>query len=234
MKKLTNTLLLALPFFIGNAQTKNFIDQPYLEVSGSADTLVTPNEIFIKIVLGEKDTKDKIALEDLELKMVNALIALGIEVEKNLSTRDMASNYKTYLFRKKDILKSKDYILKVADANLAGKVFSSLEELGITNASIDQVDHSDLEKIKNRMRSKSVENGLERALALTIPLNQKIGTAIHIVEERGKGPDLDGRMLNEIVVTGYSKRAAASKEMPTIEFEKIEIQINTRITFILN
>ncbi|HNR07465.1 MAG TPA: SIMPL domain-containing protein [Saprospiraceae bacterium] len=233
MKKLTNTLLLALPFFIGNAQTKNFIDQPYLEVSGSADTLVTPNEIFIKIVLGEKDTKDKIALEDLELKMVNALFALGIEVEKNLSTRDMASNYKTYLFRKKDILKSKDYILKVADANLAGKVFSSLEELGISNASIDQVDHSDLEKIKNRMRSKSVENGLERALALTIPLNQKIGTAIHIVEERGQGPGLDGRVLSEIVVTGYSKRAAASKEMPTIEFEKIEIQINTRITFIL-
>lgn len=234
MKNITKTLLFILPCLIGNAQTKNFIDQPYLEVSGGADTLVTPNEIFIKIVLGEKDTKDKISLEDLELKMVNALIALGIDVEKNLSTRDMASNYKTYLFRKKDILKSKDFILKVPDATMAGKVFVSLEELSISNASIDRVDHTDMDKLKNRMRSKSVENGLERALALTIPLNQKIGAAIHIEDERAQGIGLDGQMLSEIVVTGYSKRSYTSKELPTIEFEKIEIKINTRIKFILN
>ena len=30
------------------AQTKNFIDQPYIEVGGYADTLITPNQIFIK------------------------------------------------------------------------------------------------------------------------------------------------------------------------------------------
>lgn len=84
------------------------------------------------------------------------------------------------------------------------------------------------------MRSKSVENGLDRARALTIPLNQKLGPAIQIEEEREQGTGLEGKMLSEIVVTGYSKRSYASKELPPIEFEKIEIKINTRIKFILN
>ncbi|MBE7178286.1 MAG: hypothetical protein INR69_17935 [Mucilaginibacter polytrichastri] len=51
------------------AQPKNFIDMPYVEVTGSADSLVTPNEIYIKIILSEKDSRDKNPLEDLENKM---------------------------------------------------------------------------------------------------------------------------------------------------------------------
>jgi len=39
---------------ISLAQTKNFIDQPYIEVFGYADTLVTPNLIYIKIIIDEK------------------------------------------------------------------------------------------------------------------------------------------------------------------------------------
>ena len=42
-----------------NAQVKSFLDLPYLEVNGNADTMVTPNEIWINIAINEADVKNK-------------------------------------------------------------------------------------------------------------------------------------------------------------------------------
>lgn len=77
-----------------HAQTKNFIDQPYIEVSGASDSLVTPDEIYIQINVSEKDTRNKVSLETLENQMVDALKSLGIDVEKDLVINDIASNFK--------------------------------------------------------------------------------------------------------------------------------------------
>ncbi len=59
MKKIKLTAIFISLFFAGQAQMKNFIDQPYIEVAGNADTLVTPDEIYISIEISEKDTKTK-------------------------------------------------------------------------------------------------------------------------------------------------------------------------------
>lgn len=234
MKRLKLTTVFILTFLVGQTQTKNFIDQPYLEVAGSADTLVTPNEIYIKINISEKDTKDRTSVEELEQKMFDALKALGLDVEKNLTTSDMASNFKFYFLRSKEVMKSKQYILKVGDAVIASKVFIELENLGISNTSIDRVNHSDLGKIKNMMRSKAVENARARAVALTQPLNQTLGPAIHIIDNEvyNTTNQLSGR-LDEVVVVGYSSKYKANQELPKIEFEKIKVAANINVKFIL-
>lgn len=234
MKGLKLTSVFLCIFLAGQGQTKNFIDQPYLEVTGSADSLVTPNEIYIKIIINEKDTKDKIPLEEQELKMYNGFKSLGIDVDKNLTTSDMASYFKFYILKSKDIMKSKQYILKVGDAVTASKVFIELESLGISNTSIERVDHSDLENIKNQMRSKAVENAKSRAVALTNPLNQTVGPAIHIADnEIYKTTNQLNGNLQEVVVVGYGLRKKAEAELPKIEFEKIKVAANINVKFIL-
>jgi hypothetical protein len=149
VRKLLTTTLLILTVFVGQSQTtKNFIDQPYIEVNGSADTSITPDEIYIKIVISESDTKNKVSLEDQEAKMVDALKALGIETEKNLTTSDASSNFKYYFLRGTNVLKTKEYILKVSDAVMLTKILSQLESLDISNTSIDHVDYSKLDDLK--------------------------------------------------------------------------------------
>ena len=154
MRKSLLTTVLFLIVLAGQSQTKNFIDQPYIEVNGTADTAITPNEIYIKIIISEADTKNKISVEDLETKMVNALKTLGINTETDLTTSDVASNFKYYFLKGKDILKTKEYILKVGDAVTMTKVITQLEDLGISNTSIDRVDHSNLENIKIQCEQK--------------------------------------------------------------------------------
>ena len=233
MKKNVFIALFALLSTAAQAQTKNFIDQPYIEVSGSADTLVTPNQIFIRILISEKDTKDKITVEELETKMADALKAIGIDIEKDLTTRDMVSNFRTYLLKNRDIIKSKQYILKVTNAEMAGKVFAELEKLDISNAYVERIDHSDMEKIKNSMRTKAVENARDRGAALTKPLGQTLGNAIHIADNETYNINYrPGSNLDEVLVRGLSTKNR-SDTTPRIDFEQLKITTNINVKFIL-
>jgi uncharacterized protein YggE len=230
---LTATFLLAL-FFVGHTQTKNFIDQPYVEVNGSADTSITPNQIFIKIFISEKDNRNRESLEEVEIKMVEAFKSIGINTETYLTTSDMLSTYKFYLLRQKDILKSKEYILEVSNAATASKVFTQLESIGISNTSIDRVDHTDLESIKNICRTSAIVNAKQKAVALTKPLSQTIGNAIQITDnEIGFNNQLQGRLAG-VVVTGYGTLDKLKQEAPQIEFEKIKVNSSVSVKFILD
>ncbi len=229
MKRLSFTAIAFLfSISIGYTQTKTFIDQPYIEVNGSADSLVTPNEIFIKIIISEKDTKDRVSVEEQENKMIPALKSMNINTDKDLTNSDMMSNYKFHLLKQKDVIKTKEYILKVKDANTLNKVFIKLEELGISNTSIDRVNHSDLENIKNACRSKAIENARQKALALTRPINQSIGNAIFITDNEAN------------YAVPYAARGmmvmmdkAVDNQESNIQFEKIKVEASISAKFIL-
>ena len=233
MKQLTALVFSLLSVLLTNSQTKNFIDQPYIEVNGSADTLVTPNEIYIRILLSEKDTRDRASIEELEQKMVTALKGMDLDTEKDLTTSDMTSNFKSYLLKSKDVIKSKMYTLKVKDAITASKVFIKLEESGISNTSIERIDHSDLNNLKNRMRTKAILDAKERAIALTKPLDQTIGSAINIVDTdnnsqllQGRVPGIQVRGMTLVQSNGYI-------DLPKIEFEKIKVTAGINAKFLL-
>ena len=113
MKKIISLVFLIAISASSYSQTKNFIDQPYIEIRSTVDTLVSPNKIYLNITLLETDSKGKINVEELENKMAIKLSAIGIDLKKQLSLNDFASNFKRYFLKKKAILKSKNYRLVV-------------------------------------------------------------------------------------------------------------------------
>lgn len=214
-------------------QTKNFIDQPYIEVGGYADTSVTPNLIYIKIVIAEKDSRDRISLEEQENKMVISFKSKGINTESDLTTSDMLSNFKFYFLKQKDILKTKEYILKVTTAETASKVFIQLEDLGISNTSIYKVDHSGLENLKKICRTKAIENSHAKAIALTKPISQTIGNAIHITDNETNFDNLLQGKVSGLQIRGYNSIDKSKYETPKIEFEKIKVSTTVSVKYIL-
>lgn len=231
-------LLLTLCIFliastVASAQTKNFIDQPYIEVVGYADTFVTPDQIYIKIIISEKDNRDKVTVEEQEAKMIAALNALQINTETDLTTSDMLSNYKYYFLKQKDVIKTKEYILKVTSAEIASKVFIQLEDIGISNTSIHRVDHSELEKLKNICRTKAIDNAHKKAIALTSPLSQAPGNAIHITDNETNFDNLLQGKIAGVQIRGYSSSDKQKYEPPKIEFEKIQVSATVSVKFIL-
>ncbi|AYD46291.1 DUF541 domain-containing protein [Arachidicoccus soli] len=227
MKKINLVAILIVLFAVKGLSQTNINTQPFIEVNASADTLVVPDEIYINIIISENDNK-KLSVEQQESRMIAAFQAMHINVEKDLSTSDMISDFKNRFLRSKDVVKTKTYQLKVGDAMTAGKVFATLEDLGIANSSISKVDYSNMDLLKNLCRVKAIESAKNTAEMLVKPLNQKVGKAIQII-------DANSTPIYNPQVRMYSmaKVAGAADETPNIDFEKIKVQVNENVKFIL-
>jgi hypothetical protein len=161
--------------------------------------------------------------------MYAALQQLGIDVNKNLVVNDKSNNFQYYFLRGKDVVKTRDYVLKVTTANETGKVFITLEQLGSANAAIDHVDYKGLEAIRNKIKSTAVKNAYMRAKALTEPLNQNIGKAIYIGEE-----ERYAQTFTKPRIMLAKTMAADATTQPDISFEKIKVSANITVRFVLN
>lgn len=231
MNRILSILSIFLICQISNGQTKNFIDQHYLETTAKVDTLVKPDIIYLDILIREKDERNKISVEELEEKMANKLEALGIDLQKQLTLSDLSSNFKKYFLKQKDIMKSKAYKLKVFDAQTAGKIIVGLEEVGISNVSLDKTEYSKIENLKLELKSKAVALAKNQAEYLVRPLNQKLTKALFITDKYYQGIDYDGE-LNEIVVMGYSSNKRKEDYKPIeIEFKPIKVETEVTIKF---
>jgi len=216
---IVSVLLLSIA---ANAQFegKNFIDQNYIEVNGKAELEVVPDEIYIKILLNEGDSKNKITVSDLENKMVQKLEEIGINISKELLIKDMTSNFKFYFLGKDQIFLSKEYQLMVTTGKMAGRVFVEMEKLGISNISIDRLDNSKIEEYRNEVKVNAIKAAKNKAELLAVAVNQSIGRAIYIQEQEMYQPMMV--MSNTMMVKGS---ASMDREAELdIDFEKIKLE----------
>jgi uncharacterized protein len=233
MKTILYFVFFLFPFFL-NAQTgtKNFIDVNYIEVTGQAEREVTPDEIYLKIRIDEKDNKGRESLESQEKQMIKKLEEMGIDVSKDLSIKDFVSNFKNYWLRENKIFTSKEYQLVTHDGAITGKVFQELEKLGISNITIEKVDHSKIEDFKKEVKVKAMVAAKEKAVSLAEAIGQEAGKAIYIQELNIN--IYPGRMeaVSNIVIRGTSSLSKES-DLPDIEFEKIHLEYSILARFAL-
>ena len=208
---------------------KNFIDQNYIEVTGQAEMEVVPNEIYLQILINEKDYKGKQEVQQLEKSMIDKLTEIGIDVSKQLVIKDMASNFQKYWLRGAETNSIKEYQLKVTDAKTAGRVIQELEALGISNISIEKVDHSEIEKLKTEVKVNAVKAAKEKAVALTNAVGQNIGRAIYIQEINNQIYRAQMSSVSNMVVRDVAKMEA--NQQPDIEFEKIKLEYSILVRF---
>ncbi len=220
------TMLTATHLMAQNGD-KNFIDQNYIEVVGKSEMEVSPDLIYIKVLLDEKDTKNKETLSELEAKLVATLEGIGIDVKKDLLIKDISSNFKYYLLTKNKILLSKEYQILVRDGKTASQVFISLENIGISNVSIDHVDHTEIVKYRKEVKVNAIKAAKDKAESLALAIEQNIGRALYIQEYDNI---LDYRASNNIRIRGVSsKMYTSSAASPALDFEFEKIKISYSI-----
>jgi len=212
----------------GQTGDKNFIDQNYIEVIGKSEMEIVPDRIYIKVNINEKDTKNKISLAELEKSMITALTGIGIDVSKDLQVKDISSNFKYYLLTKNEILLTKEYQILVRDAKTAGQLFIDLEKIGISNVSIENLDHSNIEQFRKEVKNNAMIAAKEKAESLTKAINQNIGRALYIQELDNTSEGL--RNSNNIRIRGIYGSNASSPALE-FDFEKIKIEYSVLSRF---
>lgn len=177
-----STFLLITTFGFGQNGTKNFIDQPYIEVTGQSEMEITPDEIYLRIVLNENDKKGRLSIEKQENQMLTRLRNCDIDIDKQLTVEDFDGFYKRKFLGTNELSKTKRYQLLVYDGKTLGKVYQELDEIDISNISIIRVDHSEIEKFKRTTKLNALKIAKEKASDYAQVIDQNVGKALFIQE----------------------------------------------------
>ncbi len=226
--------LIVLSIIVSNlfvqAQTgeKNFIDQPYIEVTGTAEQEIVPDMIYLKIILNEVDTKGKMSIDALEKKMKQRLGDLGIDVAKDLSVEDLSSRYIKYFLKEKDVNNTREYVLLVHDAATAGKAMKALSDENISNISVVKIDHSQMAQKRFDLRLEAVKVAKAKAEAMADAIGQKIGKAIYIAENQQN--NYRAQTNSNMLFLDNSFEENESE----LAFKTISIKSSVSVKFILN
>ncbi len=232
---LTMAFLLTTILSFGQSNIAKTEEQPYIEVTGTAEQEVIPDEIYIGIIISEKYVnKVKVTIEEQEEKLKNIVKSLGIDLT-NLFLSDANAEYVKVSWRTKDVLTKKNYSLKVSDATTAGNVFKELEKLEITDANISRVNHSKLDSLKKAIKIIAIKSAKDKADYLLAAIVEQTGKPL-IIKETEYLPN-----TNYVVNTRGSRSGGSisyvdgikikSDSNNEIQFQKIKLQTSIYVKF---
>ncbi len=204
-----------------------------ITVSGSAETEVMPDIIYISISLKEylKDgnSKKKVEITDLENQLFNAVQSAGIPKD-NLSITNLSS-FTAVAEKKKnpDYLASKQYRLKVTDLNKWNTIIDGIDAKGIAYTNIESYDYSKIESLKKDLKIKALQAARDKATYLVQALGDKLGSAIDIQEVNN---EQFPQPIYRSNVSYMMKTEAADTAPPAeIDFKKIKLSYMMNVVF---
>jgi hypothetical protein len=219
-----------LPFLLF-ADYKPESGKDYIEVQGTAELEIVPDEIYIGIKISERTTK-RSDLQEIEEKMISVLKNNDIDAEKSLKVSGMNTYYRAKLFYVDNYI-SKNYELMVSDATKASKIISQINKIGDINASINYVDHSKIDSLRKEVRIMAIKAAKEKAIYLTQAIGNTIGKAIWIksdIVNYNRFANHSNYSVNALVPLAKSSKTLQDKTVK-LEFQNITLKSTVEVYF---
>lgn len=171
--------LICLTGSYANAQTP---EKKYIEVTGTSEIEIVPDEITLKMTLVEKaDAKESETIVAQENRLRKALDEAGLD-SKRLALAEVSSYVRYKTFDKSQMLK-KVYLLKVNSVAQINNVFQVLEKLDITDAYIYSMTHSRMDSLKKEARIMAIKAAKGKADYLLAALGEQTGEPLFVIEK---------------------------------------------------
>lgn len=234
MKKYSLLIALALFAFGLKAQMPvEGLNKPFIEITGTSETEVVPDEIYITITLTERmEGKDKLLIDKQEGDLRKHLKELGID-GANLVLNSADVDFGKVRKSTKDVLVSKSYILKVGSTDMIAKVYDRLDKINAQDAYISRVTHSKILDFQKENRIKAMKAAKEKVDYLLTAVGQQAGKPLEIRELDNyisDGPVYGKRyMANSMAVQAYSTDGGGSD--PEMSFKKIKIRSSFQVKY---
>lgn len=239
MKKLVKVLTFLVPFGLGafaSTAQQVIVEKPQpkkIEVTGSAEEEVLPDEIYVSISLREyfkdKDNKNKTDIMVLEKQLQKAVEEAGIPKE-NLMVGNI-NGYRESFGRKKPtiFLESKNYVVKVPNLYKIDGIIAKVDEKGVASTNIERYEYSKIEALRQATKIKALQAAKAKAKYLLEGIDEQLGEALEIYEiDNGYSP-----------APVYAMRAAKMEMMSdaapmpesTIDVQKIKVRYEMKAIF---
>jgi uncharacterized protein YggE len=202
----------------------------YIEVNGVAEKEIAPNEIYLSITINERDSKGKISIDEQQRDMVAVLKKLGVKPAEQLKMLDLTSSY----FKRGNALAKAQYELKLTSAVEVARVWRALDELGISQVTVQKVSHTDIETFKKEVRADAMRAARDNARALAEAIDQKAGKCFWIADY--SSPVKTTFAVANMKARGVMEESVsfdAMVEEEGLEFQTINLQHRVQAKFVL-
>lgn len=185
-------LLLVLIFCFGIIKSQNIYNESlrFIEVTGSAELEVEPDEISFVIGIQEywkeefekrtefKDYKTKISIVEIEKQLLNDLSEIGIPKEK-IMIREVGNYWR---YKGKEFLISKQLEIVLNDFKKIDEILSSINLKGIDYMKIGKLNNKDLTIYRKQVKVEALKAAKEKADYLLESIDKHTGEIISIIE----------------------------------------------------
>jgi len=162
----------------------------FIEVKGSAEMEVEPNEMVLSITIQEYfeeefqknkepgDYETKVPLAKIEDGLIKSLRKAGIK-KSDVRVPGMGNYWHQ---QGKEFLFSKTLEVKISDLSKVNLLTSLLDAKGIRSFNVGQMSHSDVEKFRKQIKTDALKNARKKATYLVESLGEELGEVLSITE----------------------------------------------------
>jgi uncharacterized protein YggE len=225
---LSTSLLLTATLTAQNPVTGE--EKPYIEVNGTGEMEVVPDEIYVTITIRERSNNKKtISIEEQEQNLKNALKTLKVDL-KNLSLAGANADLVRIEWRKKGVITQKQYSLKLGNATILGQVFTELDKLEITDAYVSHVQHSKIDSLRKVVKIMAIKAAKNKADYLLAAIGERTGKPLIVRENDVAYHQPVWTMANARMDKLESNTSYENYNDP-IDFKKIKVESSIYVKF---
>ncbi|MCL1867985.1 MAG: SIMPL domain-containing protein [Paludibacter sp.] len=200
----------------------------YVEVAGYAEQEVSPDIFYLNFTLSENNSQ-KININVLEGKIVNALKLLNIDTQEDLSVTNMYGDNWRWWRRVKNVYQNKSYSLKIGNIDLLNKVCDKLDSIGYNDYYLGKIDYSKSDELKKEIQQQAVKQARAKAENLLAGEGKTIGELISVQEQTAAKNNYPYYNYDD----SYANREMAADKAyePPVNFKKIKMTYNIIVRY---
>ena len=215
-------------------QTDNKPPVKKIEVTGSAEIEITPDEIYLDIALREYKNKGvKVEMTTLEIQLQKAVKEAGIPASDLTIANVFGTNYDNWWSKKKkdpDFMARKQYRLKLSNLDKVNDILGAVDAEGIESVNISSYTHSKMEDYRKQVKTKA----LQAAKAKATYMLEAIGNTIDgVLEVQEINTDSYSDVQPVVFAANGYARAANAESADASSFKKIKVRAEVRAVFFI-
>ncbi|RAJ75564.1 hypothetical protein CLV59_109178 [Chitinophaga dinghuensis] len=222
-------LFLAMTSFAQAADNKT--TEKKIEVTGSSEIEITPDEIYFQISLKEyMKGKTKVEITALEKQLQKAVIDAGIPKE-NLTVENVSGYNYDWMNKKKnpqEFMASKQFRLKLSKLDKINIILGAVDAEGIESTRITSYSSSKMDEYRKEAKIKALQAAKTKADYMVNAIGEKLGGILEIQEI-----NTDNYVDVRPMAVNYMAKSADGMGggISDVDFKTIKVRAEVRTVF---
>jgi uncharacterized protein len=208
-----------------------------ITVTGSAEMLVIPDEIYVNIVLREyqKKNQDKKELEMIKTDFLNYCKEAGL-ADSSISIQSYTGFNNYYTLRKKkrrdqDLMASITYQVKFNNSKEMDLLIEKLDDEATVSFDIAYTSHSKLTEFRRLLKIQAIKAAKDKGIYLTEAIGEKLGGAITVQEPKEPGTIVSNYGVQRSVNVANTYSKYDYDKSVEVDFKKMRIRFEVEVIF---